>query len=113
MHIDDLRPPQANRPEISHLRGQGVHSLLQQDLRAAGIQIDRPDVVEEETNMETEAESKDAMFEMEEMMNEEQITMETVTRDEKDDDDGNVRNDIGVMDVQNIENSRRERIYRI
>ncbi len=37
-HIDDLRPPQPNRPEISHLRGQGVHSLLQQDLNAMNIQ---------------------------------------------------------------------------
>ncbi|XP_072028273.1 E3 ubiquitin-protein ligase RNF213-like [Amphiura filiformis] len=37
-HIDDLRPSQPNRPEISTLRGQGVHSLLQQDLAAMNIQ---------------------------------------------------------------------------
>ena len=62
-HIDDLRPPQPNRPEISHLRGQGVHSLLQQDLAAMNIQTgnegdmqidaaEARDVVEEE-NLET------------------------------------------------------------
>ena len=48
-HIDDLRPPQPNRPEISHLRGQGVHSLLQQDLNALNIQGGN-----EPTEMETE-----------------------------------------------------------
>ena len=70
-HIDDLRPPQPNRPEISHLRGQGVHSLLQQDLAAMNIQTgsegemqidtEARDVVEEENleTMDAEAVGKD------------------------------------------------------
>ena len=54
--------------------------------------------------METEAESKDAMFEMEEMMNEEQITMETVAGDNDGDDDGdNVGDDSGAVDLHDIE----------